>query len=274
MPYHDKNSLSQNFIKYRGLVTELIQAADINSDDLIVEIGGGKGIITQELAKVGKKVITIEKDSELAESLREKFVDNPKVEVINQDFLEYRLPKNRFRIMANIPFSITSEIINKVVVADNKPEKMHLIMQREAAEKYKGGSQGSVLIGPWFEVEVLGEIDRTNFTKKPQIKVDFVEFRKRDKPFIDDHDQKEFMEFVLFGFNQWKPTWIDSYRKILTFAQLDRMKKRYKLEGLKPCQVSFDNWLMLFKDFKRIANQEQKEKLKREVKKFKIQISS
>jgi 23S rRNA (adenine-N6)-dimethyltransferase len=111
MPYHDKNSLSQNFIKYRGLVTELIQAADINSDDLIVEIGGGKGIITQELAKVGKKVITIEKDSELAESLREKFVDNPKVEVINQDFLNYHLPTLPYLIFANIPFSSRRKLL-------------------------------------------------------------------------------------------------------------------------------------------------------------------
>ena len=73
MTFHDKSSLGQNFIKYPGLVRELVVAADITDQDLVLEIGSGKGIITQEIAKKAKEVWAIEKDKTLFDQLNDKF---------------------------------------------------------------------------------------------------------------------------------------------------------------------------------------------------------
>lgn len=246
MVFHDKNSLGQNFIKFPSLVRELMAATDITADDLVIEIGSGKGIITKELRKKNVEVIAIEKDVELAEATG----------AVPVDFLEYALPRKRkYKIFSNIPFSKTSEIINKIMLEKNMPEMMYLIMQLEAAEKFAGQqyqTQSSVLTLPWFEVKILGEIDRTNFTLKPQVKIVFVEFRKREKPFIGDDDKIKFRKFVVNGFGAWKGTFLEAYKKMFTYNQLKKVEKMYQLTGKKPSEVSFDNWLLVFKTWKRL----------------------
>ena len=80
-------NLSQNFIKSSQLVKELISFSGLSSNDLVVEIGPGRGIITQELLNLNIKVITVEKDRELISFLQNKFSSNPNLKLINQDFL-------------------------------------------------------------------------------------------------------------------------------------------------------------------------------------------
>ncbi len=264
MTFHDKSSLGQNFIKYPGLVRELVVAADITDQDLVLEIGSGKGIITQEIAKKAKEVWAIEKDKTLFDQLNDKF--SPKgtsvgalisnVKLINIDFLEFNLPEEKYKVLSNIPFSITSEIINKFLKTKNRPEEMYLILQKEAAEKFAGipkETQSSILTKPFYEVEILGEIDRTNFTLKPQIKIVFAKFTKREKPFILEEDIPEFRRFVIYGFNY--------FMKAFSFAQRKNLEKMYKLAGKKPTEVSFDTWLILYKTFKKIGTEKSREVL-------------
>ena len=237
MPYHDKTSLGQNFIKYPSLVREIVAEANLNKDDLILEIGSGKGIITKELRKTVRQVIAIEKDKELAEITG----------AIWADFLEYELPKEKYKVFSNIPFSITSEIINKLLTANQMPEEMYLILQQEAAEKFAGlpkESQSSILTKPFYEVEILGDIDRTNFTLKPQVKIVLTKFTKREKSFILLEDRDEFRKFVIYNFNY--------FLKSFTFPQKKKIEQMYNLSGKKPTEVSFDTWLILYKTFKRL----------------------
>ena len=264
MTYHDKQSLGQNFIKYRGLVSELINEANLHKDDLVIEIGSGKGIITQELVKVAKEVIAVEKDEMLWRELNIK-LKHQNLKIINNDFLDYELPKEKYKVFSNIPFSITAEIINKIWQSDNLPESMYLIMQKEAAEKFVGKSAetlSSILTKPWFEIEILGEIDRTNFTQKPQIKIVFVKFANRPLPFIHDADKKIFRDFVSYGFSAWRPTVMEAYEKVLTYDQRKNIKKMLKIGEVKPSELSFDKWLLLFKTWNRIANEKQREIVK------------
>ncbi|MBI2464685.1 23S ribosomal RNA methyltransferase Erm [Candidatus Shapirobacteria bacterium] len=260
MVYHQKDSLGQNFIKYRGLVNELIAVSDINKEDTVVEIGPGKGIITLELAKVANEVIAVEKDMELYKNLKSKF-QNPKIKIINEDFLEFELPKTKYKIFSNIPFSITSEIISKILQSDNLPASMYLIMQKETAEKLVGKpneTQSSILTKPFFEIEILGEIDRTNFTQKPQVRIMFVKFAKRQTAYIKDEDRKQFRDFVTYGFSQWQPTVMESFKKVISYDQSKNIKKMLKIGEVKPSELSFDKWLLLFKTWKRIANVKQR----------------
>lgn len=261
MVYHQKDSLSQNFIKHSALVTELLEVSDINKDDTVLEIGAGKGIITYQLCKAAKDVIAIEKDFDLAHDLIEEGKKIPNLKVIVKDFLEFNLPIIPYKIFSNIPFSITAKILHKILKSGNLPESIYLIMQQETAEKFMGipgESQSSISAKPFYDIEILGDIDRTNFTLKPQIKIVFVQFKLKEQPFIKKEDKDDFFDFVIYGFNQWRSTVVESFKNIFSYNQLKSLKKIYKLGELKPSELSFDNWLLLFKSYQKIVPQNQK----------------
>ncbi|MDP4010133.1 MAG: 23S ribosomal RNA methyltransferase Erm [Candidatus Shapirobacteria bacterium] len=265
MVYHQKDSLSQNFIKHSALVTELLEVSDINKDDTVLEIGAGKGIITYQLCKVAKDVIAIEKDFDLAHDLIEEGKKIPNLKVIVKDFLEFNLPSVPYKIFSNIPFSITAKILHKILKSGNLPKSIYLIMQQETAKKFMGipgETQSSVSAKPFYDIEILGDIDRTNFTLKPQVKIVFVQFKLKEKSFIKKEDKEDFFDFVIYGFNQWQPTVVESFKNIFSYNQLKSLKKIYKLGELKPSELSFDNWLLLFKSYQKIVTNDQKNLVK------------
>jgi len=262
MPYHQKDSLSQNFIKYPDLVADLLDASDLKRTDTVLEIGPGRGIITNQLLKRVNHVIVVEKDPTLAAKLIELNNNSPKLKILPKDFLHCTLPVIPYKVFSNIPFSLTSKIISKFLNSSTLPDSMFLIMQLEAVEKYMGipqDTQSSLLIKPWYEVKNLGDIDRSSFTKKPQVKIVLAGFKKRPIPFIKDENKREYRDFILYGFNQWQATFLDTYQKIFTYPQLKSLEKTFKLTGLKPTEVSFDTWLQVFKTYLKIANKDQKE---------------
>lgn len=260
MPYHQKDSLSQNFIKFPELAAELIASSDINKNDVILEIGPGHGIITKELIKVSKQIIAIEKDPELAKKLIESAKNIPNLEIHLEDILKYKLPLTPYKVFANIPFSLTAEIIAKFLKSTPQPDSMYFLMQFETAQKFVGHpeSQSSLLSKPWYEIKIIGDIDRSNFTKKPQIIVVFIEFKKRPLPFIKEENKRDYRDFITYGFTQWQPTFLESYKKLFTYTQLKNLEKTFKLTHLKLTEVSFDTWLQVFKTYLKISSHSQR----------------
>jgi 23S rRNA (adenine-N6)-dimethyltransferase len=262
MPYHQKDSLSQNFIKYPDLVADLLDASDLKRTDTVLEIGPGRGIITNQLLKRVSKVIVVEKDPILAAKLIEMNNNSPKLKILPKDFLDCTLPVIPYKVFSNIPFSLTAKIISKFLTSPTLPDSMYFIMQLEAVEKFIGlpeETQSSLLTKPWYEIKNLGDIDRTSFTRKPQVQIAFVEFKKRLEPFIKDENKREYRKFIIYGFSQWQGTFLESYQKIFTYPQLKTLEKTFKLTGLKPTEVSFDTWLQVFKSYLKIANENQKD---------------
>lgn len=264
MPYHQKDSLSQNFIKYPSLVAELLDASDLKRTDTVLEIGPGRGIITNQLLKRVSQVIVVEKDPILAGKLIELNNNSPKLKILPKDFLNCTLPQSPYKVFSNIPFSLTAKIVSKFLTSPLLPDSMYFIMQLEAVEKFIGSpeTQSSLLTKPWYEIKNLGDIDRSSFTKKPQIRISFVEFKKRPIPFIKDDNKKEYRDFVIYGFSQWKGTFLESYQKIFTYPQQKTLEKTFKLTNLKLTEVSFDTWLQIFKTYLKIANDNQRDLIK------------
>lgn len=249
MPYHDKNSLSQNFIKYPELVRELLLETDITKNDLVLEIGPGFGIITHELCRQSAQVIAIEKDEVLGKNLIDSTKNISNLKIYLSDFLDFRLPNQNYKVFANIPFAITSEIISKFLKSTPLPDSMYFLMQLESAQKFVGSPEtlSSLSVKPWYQVRIVGDIDRSNFTKKPQVKIVFIEFKKRPLPFIKDEDKSAYRDFISYGFKQWQPTFLESYKKIFTYPQLKKIAKTFKIGTQTLTEVSFDNWLQIFK---------------------------
>ena len=241
--------LSQNFIKDPFVVKELLAASSINSNDLVVEIGPGRGIITKELILKAKEVVAIEKDLDLYQGLIEKFKDTKNLKILNKDFLNWNLPESPYKVFSNIPFSITAEIVDKFLKSTNHPTEIYFILQTEAARKYQGGeieTQSSILAKIFYDVEILGEIDRTAFTPKPQINISFIKFTLKNKEIIEPEIYQQFRDFVIFGFNQWKADIFNAYKKIFSHQQFKLINKNLKINQLKPSQLKLDQWFDFF----------------------------
>jgi 23S rRNA (adenine-N6)-dimethyltransferase len=255
-------SFSQNFIKSSTLVKQLLDITSIDNNDLVVEIGPGRGIITQELIRLAKEVIVIEKDRTLIQSLRTKFDHQTNLKIFNQDFLTWSLPSTSFKIFSNIPFDITAKIVDKLLKSKNKASEIYFIMQLEAADKYLIGNdlntQNSILLSIFYDAEILGDIDRTAFTPKPQVDIVFTKFTLLPNPLIDPRLYPQFRDFVIFGFNQWKSNMFEIYKKIFSYDQFKKINHQLKINDLKPSQLNIDQWLKLFDIYQKFVSQNKK----------------
>ena len=255
-------NFSQNFIKSPRLVSQLLNSSNLKSGETIVEIGPGRGIITQELLDRGLKVIAVEKDRNLVSDLRLRFSLYSNFTLINDDFLDWSLPKTPFKIFSNIPFSITALIVNKILKSPNKPNEMYLIFQQEAAQKFslsnRFNNQDSILVAPFYDLEILGDIDRTAFMPKPQVNIVFTKFTLLQKELIDISQYSQFRDFVIFGFNQWKSNIFEIYKKIFSYDQFKKINHQLKVNSLKPTELSFDQWFGLFSIYQRYVSDAKK----------------
>ena len=127
-----RRDLSQHFLRSRSLAARLVAQASITKNDLILEIGPGRGMLTRELARRCRKLIAVEKDRDLLSALIQEFEHQTHVELVGGDFLNVPLPRAEYKIFSNIPFSRTAAIIRRILQSDLPPGEAHLIVQREA----------------------------------------------------------------------------------------------------------------------------------------------
>lgn len=254
--------LAQNFLKDVSLVRNLVTVSSIGKNDLVYEIGPGDGIITRELAKAAGKVIAIELDPVFGQRLQSKFNDVENVEIVQGDFLNYRLPAHPYKIFSNVPFNITSDIVKRLVSEPWPPESAHLILQKEAAMKFGGyeiTTEFSILWKPWFELVILREIDKYSFEPVPSVDPVFFAIKKRSEPLVTDRDKRVYERFVRFGFESWKKDLKTVYQDVFTYAQWKRLSKdlKFPLKGT-PGQLTFTQWLGLFHYYMRgVASEKQ-----------------
>jgi 16S rRNA A1518/A1519 N6-dimethyltransferase RsmA/KsgA/DIM1 with predicted DNA glycosylase/AP lyase activity len=132
---------SQHFLWDRRLVDRLVRASSISPHDLVLEIGPGRGILTQALLQVAAPVVAVELDQKLYRSLHQTLGHCPTLDLVCGNFLDLPLPCQPYKVFANIPFHITGDIIRKLLECDAPPEDCYLLVQREAAGKYLPGDQ-------------------------------------------------------------------------------------------------------------------------------------
>ncbi len=138
-----KKSLGQNFLHSMGAVHAMVEASRVTKDDIVLEIGPGKGVLTEFLLKTGAQVIAVEKDDRMIPHLSERFggeVTSGKLKLIHGDILDMS-PKDlgilagKYKLVANIPYYITGELIQKFLETDTQPSLMTLMLQKEVARR-------------------------------------------------------------------------------------------------------------------------------------------
>lgn len=132
-----KKSLGQNFLTNTAIVDKLIKAADISTNDTVIEIGPGKGVITKELAKIADRVYGIDLDTNLIVIAKENTQSFENIDFIHHDILTFDLGQIQkpYKVVGAIPYNITSPIIHKFLITPIRPISLTLIVQKEVAEK-------------------------------------------------------------------------------------------------------------------------------------------
>ncbi|NLB11881.1 hypothetical protein GX830_00690 [Candidatus Dojkabacteria bacterium] len=242
---------SQNFYRNRTNLNKLIKLSNINSNDIVLDVGAGEGIITEELSKYSKEVIAYELDKRCFKKLEERFQGSTNVLLKNEDFLNTELPKKDFKIFANIPFSITSDIVSKITDIDSTLEEAFLFVQKESALRYVGipqSTQIATIYSFLYEMKVVTEFNRSDFKPVPSVDVVLLCIRKKDT------NKKDFIlyrDFVTYIFNQRNTFVGDTFKKIFTYKQLKYINKDIKTNNyLKPTDIPLDYYTTLFEKFK------------------------
>lgn len=199
--------LSQNFLWNRELVSKLIRNSSISQNDSVLEIGAGKGIITEQLLGICRKLTAIESDHRFYAFLKENLPVKPDFQLLPYDFLVYPLPPTEpFKVFSNIPFSITGEIVKKLLFPPNPPLDSYLVVQYEAAEKFIGKKYGNtmlaVLLYPFFDIQVIHEFQRTDFKPKPRVDSCLIRLVKRHIPLVNISSLAHYRDFIVFCFTR------------------------------------------------------------------------
>lgn len=198
---------SQNFLYSRELVNKLIRNSSISQNDSVLEIGSGKGIITEALLGVCKEVTAIESDTQLFSYLKLRFSGSQAIALIASDFLTLTLPTaKRFKVFSNLPFSITGEVVKKLLFSKNPPVDTYLVIQKEAAVKFIAKARPNTMLAmlfyPWFDIRIIHKFQRRDFKPAPLVDCCLARMTKRELPLIGESFLTTYRDFIVYNFNR------------------------------------------------------------------------
>lgn len=203
-----KKSLGQNFLVDEKALHSVVEAAELSLEDQVIEVGPGTGFLTEKLIEQAGQVTAIELDRDMIELLRERFAHVEHLEILNEDALKFQILNTKFqsyKVVANIPYYITSPLIKHFLHSAHPPSLMVLLVQKEVAEKIcgKGGKTLlSVQVEVFGEPELVALVQSHCFYPAPKVDSAILRIRPYAQPLIPLDQQKDFFRLVKFGYSQ------------------------------------------------------------------------
>lgn len=206
MSLQNDKSLGQHWLRDRDTLAHIADCAELNSNDTVLEIGPGLGTLTSELLRKAGRVVAVEFDSELARKLPAQF-PGKNLEIITGDILKFDLSTMPvgYKVVANVPYYITSKIIQTLMTDVNKPSITVLLVQKEVAQRLaaKPGQMSILAVSAQLFAEVtLGDkVPAVLFTPPPKVDSQVVILKTRQTPFLTDVNETDFFRIVKAGFS-------------------------------------------------------------------------
>lgn len=201
-----KKELGQHWLTDRYILSAIADEAEITKSDTVLEIGPGLGTLTSELLKRADKVVSVEFDKDLARKLPGQF-PGTSLTVINEDILSFdldSLPKD-YIVVANVPYYITSKIVQMLMTAKNKPKTAVLLVQKEVAERIAAtpGNMSILALSAqvYARTELGIEVPREFFAPPPKVDSQTIILHTRETPLIASEGEKNFFRVVKAGFS-------------------------------------------------------------------------
>ena len=226
-----KKKFGQNFLTSEEILEEVILKAKISKDDIILEIGPGIGTLTSKLLETGAEVISVEVDLELIQPLKDRFFMYDNFTIISADILKVDiyteilrilkekkkdLGNRKIKVVANIPYYITTPIIFKLLENRNIVSEIYIMVQKEVAERIcaKIGTKesSSITYMVSYYTEYLWDIyvDKTKFMPSPKVDSKVIALRFREKPYPEVKNEELYFEIIRSAFLHRRKTFLNS----------------------------------------------------------------
>ena len=252
-------SLGQNFLVDKNFVDKIVDAADVSGTN-VIEIGPGIGTITYEMAKVAKKVVAIEIDDSLIPIIEENMAEFDNFDLIHEDILKADLEKivaeefagESFKVVSNLPYYITTPIIEKLVTSNLPCTDMTIMVQKEVAdrmlatEKNKEYSSLSVFVKYYSDAKKVTNVPKSVFM--PQPKIDSTVLKLDLRKYTDDVDEAKLFSLIHAGFNKRRKTILNSLSDAVEKDKLRLAFEKLGIKGnLRAENLSLDDFINLAK---------------------------
>ena len=249
-------ALGQHWLKDRTILAAIAESAELLPTDTVLEIGPGLGTLTSELLARAKSVVAVEFDSELARKLPGQFPGTDLM-VCNEDILSFDLDSlpTGYKVVANVPYYITSKIIERLMTAANKPSIAVLLVQKEVAERIAAtpGDMSILAVAAQIYAETsLGEIVGAEyFTPPPKVDSQVIILKTRPEPLVPPEDERALFRVVKAGFAARRKKLRSSISAGLAISK-PAAEELLRHANINPDDraedLSIDQWLRLAKD--------------------------
>jgi 16S rRNA (adenine1518-N6/adenine1519-N6)-dimethyltransferase len=253
-----KKFFGQNFLISDNILNKIILASGVSRNDTVLEIGPGLGFLTEKLAENAGKVIAVEKDRELAGYLKEIFSEKKEVEIIEGDILKLMDKESflgglgEYKIVANLPYYITSHFLRMVLESKNPPKEMFLMLQKEVAQricaKPPKTSLLSVAVQFYGRPKVVFKVKSSFFWPEPKIDSAILGVSDIKRPPNIDHD--DFFKLAKAGFSQKRKLLLNNLKNGLKKPSSE-LHALFTECGISPSaraeNLTIENWLCLNK---------------------------
>lgn len=209
--------LGQNFLINESIIYDIVKKANVTKEDVVIEIGPGLGSLTKELINNAKKVIAIELDPNMIDILKSRFGIFDNFEVIYGDVLKIDLEElikgyDSVKVVANLPYYITTPIIMKLLEDKLKIKSITVMVQKEVGERicatHKDKEYGAITVSVQYysEPQIIIDVPKENFLPAPEVDSCVIRLNMREKPPVSLKDEKLFFRLVKGAFTQRRKT--------------------------------------------------------------------
>lgn len=242
----------QHFLRSRLIAAELVRGADVGPADHVLEIGAGTGRLTRPLAEYAGRVSAVELDPQLVERLRRTFEGQPHVQVVHGDTMRTPLPAGRWRAFGNIPFSLTTPILRRLLDDPTvELERADLLVQFEAARKRTAVDRSTLSsLGwlPWWELALVRRIPRHGFEPPPSIDAGMLTITRRRTELLDRTERFAYLALVRRAFNHGSWPVRRSLRGTMPPMAWKRLARERGLHvDARPPDLDIWDWISVFR---------------------------
>ena len=210
-------SLGQNFLVDDSVPKDIVLGAEVDENDLVIEIGPGVGTLTAQLLNKAKKVVAIELDNDLIPILTEEMGNNPKFTLIHNDALKINFneiigEEKSVKLVANLPYYVTTPIIVKLLKEKYNFKSLTIMIQKEVAERMdaepgnKDYGSLSLLVQYYCNTKIIRKVPPQCFIPRPKVDSIVIRLDRLDEPKVKVENEKLFFEIIRSSFNMRRKT--------------------------------------------------------------------
>lgn len=263
----------QNFLINKDIVKKIIETADLNKDDVVLEIGPGLGVLTNELAKRVKKVVAVELDKKLVSYLEKKFSGVNNLELVNDDIIKWlgnsrlsggtlSVPNTTLSVVANLPYQITSRVLRLLLESDNPPTQIVVMVQKEVGERICEApgkmSVLSIMVQYYGQPKIIKLVGKGNFWPRPKVDSVILRITTLKDPshstghgaerYAERRRNKKLFEVVKLGFSSRRKMLKNNLGKIYDIKKIEKILGEMGLNlKIRAQELSVKEWVGLAK---------------------------